>query len=103
MGQQVLVATDMAARGLDLPAIDLVLHFGMPLYRGKDGTFDPELYVHRTGRAGRVGGGFGLGYGYDSDSSRPTSDEMFRDADSVILYDPTAGEEPLLQGLKENL
>ena len=52
----VLVATDVASRGLDLPGVDLVLQFGVPRKDGKDGTFDHELYTHRAGRAGRVGG-----------------------------------------------
>lgn len=43
----VLVATDVAARGLDVPAISLVINFDLPL-----GAAD---YVHRIGRTGRAG------------------------------------------------
>ena len=43
----VLVATDMAARGLDIDDISHVFNFDLPL--------DPELYVHRVGRTGRAG------------------------------------------------
>ncbi|TKV60376.1 DEAD/DEAH box helicase [Nakamurella flava] len=43
----VLVATDVAARGLDVERIDLVVNFDAPL--------EPESYVHRIGRTGRAG------------------------------------------------
>lgn len=43
----VLVATDVAARGLDIPEIDLVVQYHLPQ--------DPESYVHRSGRTGRAG------------------------------------------------
>ena len=44
---QVLCASDVAARGLDIPDIDLVVNFDMP-HSGDD-------YLHRTGRTGRAG------------------------------------------------
>ncbi len=43
----VLVATDVAARGLDIDDISHVFNYDLPL--------DPELYVHRMGRTGRAG------------------------------------------------
>jgi len=43
----VLVATDVAARGLDIDNLDMVLNFDLPR--------DPEVYIHRIGRTGRAG------------------------------------------------
>ncbi|BEV36447.1 DEAD/DEAH box helicase [Synechococcus sp. M16CYN] len=43
----ILVATDVAARGLDVERIGLVVNYDMP--------FDSEAYVHRIGRTGRAG------------------------------------------------
>jgi len=44
---QVLVATDVAARGLDLPGINHVINYELPL--------NAEDYTHRIGRTGRIG------------------------------------------------
>ncbi len=43
----IVVATDVAARGIDVPRITHVLNVDMP--------YDPESYVHRIGRTGRAG------------------------------------------------
>jgi ATP-independent RNA helicase DbpA len=50
-----LVATDVAARGLDIQSLEAVINYDM--------SPDPEIYVHRigrTGRAGEVGNAYGL-------------------------------------------
>jgi ATP-dependent RNA helicase RhlE len=44
---RVMVATDVAARGLDIEALPAVINYELP--------FDPEDYVHRIGRTGRAG------------------------------------------------
>lgn len=44
---RVLVATDVAARGLDVQQLELVVNFDLP--------DDPDVYVHRVGRTGRAG------------------------------------------------
>jgi ATP-dependent RNA helicase DeaD len=43
----ILVATDVAARGIDVDNVDAVFNYDLPL--------DPEYYVHRIGRTGRAG------------------------------------------------
>ena len=43
----ILVATDVAARGIDVERVSHVLNFDIP--------YDPEAYVHRIGRTGRAG------------------------------------------------
>lgn len=43
----IIVATDVAARGIDIERVSLVINYDMP--------FDHETYVHRVGRTGRAG------------------------------------------------
>jgi ATP-dependent RNA helicase DDX3X len=47
---RILVATDVAARGLDVPAVTHVIQFDMP-----QSQEDFDVYVHRIGRTGRAG------------------------------------------------
>ncbi len=44
---ELLIATDVAARGLDIEHVSHVINYDIPL--------DPEIYVHRIGRTGRMG------------------------------------------------
>mmetsp|Transcript_8022 Transcript_8022/g.12281 ORF Transcript_8022/g.12281 Transcript_8022/m.12281 type:complete len:723 (-) Transcript_8022:917-3085(-) len=81
---KILVATDVASRGLDLLGVDLVLQFGIPRKSGKEGTYDSELYLHRAGRAGRIGGGL-------------------TPANVITLYDPLEGEGKILPHLEKEL
>ncbi|HXZ67249.1 MAG TPA: DEAD/DEAH box helicase [Alphaproteobacteria bacterium] len=58
----VLVATDIAARGIDIGGIDLVINFDLPEV--------PETYVHRIGRTARAGAG-GRAVSFCADHERP--------------------------------
>ena len=58
---QVLVATDVAARGIDIDGITHVVNFDIPV--------DPESYVHRIGRTGRAGAS-GIAISFCTESDR---------------------------------
>ncbi len=58
--QNILVATDVAARGLDIKGVDMVVNYELPQ--------DAESYVHRIGRTGRAGSeGFAFSFVSDRD------------------------------------
>lgn len=67
----VLVATDVAARGLDIKSLEAVINFELP--------HDPEIYVHRIGRTGRAGEkGIALSIYTESEQLRVDSIESFQ-------------------------
>jgi ATP-dependent RNA helicase RhlE len=79
---RVLVATDIAARGIDVPDISHVINFDLP--------DDPENYVHRIGRTGR-NGATGIAITLCDGSERG----KLRDVERLIRKTlPTSGELP---------
>jgi ATP-dependent RNA helicase RhlE len=68
---RVLVATDIAARGIDVKGIALVVNFDIPE--------EPEAYVHRIGRTARMGAS-GLAFSFCDPSERAS----FRDIQRLI-------------------
>jgi ATP-dependent RNA helicase DDX54/DBP10 len=47
MKREVLIVTDLAARGLDVPLLDFVIHYNF--------SDTPNLFIHRSGRVARMG------------------------------------------------
>lgn len=64
---QLLVATDVAARGLDVEGVTHVFNYDIPL--------DPESYVHRIGRTGRAGTK-GIAITFYSSADKPLLDAI---------------------------
>jgi len=88
--QGVLIATDVAARGIHVQDLDLVIHCGVPVSASgaarraktsKAELVNAEQFVHRTGRTGRMGAS----------------------GTSLLLFDPTAGETALLSVLERSI
>ncbi len=68
----VLVATDVASRGLDIKELEAVINFELPR--------DPEIYVHRIGRTGRAGSkGVALSLYIPSEAYRVNAIEEYQD------------------------
>jgi len=82
---QVLVATDIAARGLDIEALPHVVNYDLPNVS--------EDYVHRIGRTGRAGS-TGEAVSLVSGEDRPLMAAIERLIDRKIEHAPVAGFEP---------
>ncbi|GAV62918.1 DEAD domain-containing protein/Helicase_C domain-containing protein [Cephalotus follicularis] len=52
---QVLISTDLLARGFDQQQVNLVINFDLPFKHNSPSEPDYEVYLHRIGRAGRFG------------------------------------------------
>lgn len=77
-----LIATDVAARGIDIDDITHVIHYDVPLER--------ESYVHRTGRTGRAGRS-----GKSIMLATPFEDKFVRDIESFIGFEIPIQSEPI--------
>jgi ATP-dependent RNA helicase DeaD len=79
---KVLVATDVAARGLDIDDISHVINFDLPT--------DPEAYVHRIGRTGRAGkDGIAISLVTPGETSRLSRIESFTKQQISLAEIPT--------------
>jgi len=75
---KVLIATDVSARGIDIPNVDFVINYDMPE--------EPENYVHRVGRTGR-GTQKGIAISFCSSEEKETLDiiESFLDKPITVM------------------
>lgn len=72
---KVLIATDVSARGIDIPNVDYVINYDLPE--------QPENYVHRVGRTGR-GMQKGVAVSFCSDEEKPVLDQIQQYLDKPI-------------------
>ncbi len=82
---RILVATDVAARGIDIPAISHVINFDLPM--------SAEDYVHRIGRTGRAGA-TGIALSFVSNRDRRLVSEIERFTGMKMTPTVIPGMEP---------
>src|SRR5690606_8624253 len=82
---KILVATDVAARGLDVPALSNVINYDLPRHT--------EDYVHRIGRCGRAGR-TGIAISLCSMDDRPQLNAINRYLDRKMEVSVIEGMEP---------
>merc|ERR1711920_1140261 len=78
---QIMVATDVASRGLDIPNVSIVVNYDFPIGRG-----GVEDYIHRIGRTGRAGSK-GISVTYFTRNDDKSARELVRilkDADEEV-------------------
>jgi len=90
----VLVATDVAARGLDIDSLDLVINYHI--------AHDPETHVHRIGRTGRAGSR-GIACTLYSNREMYKVDALELGVDSEKYSDPLPSESLLDKPVKKPL
>lgn len=86
---KILIATDVAARGIDVPDISHVFNFDMPM--------SPEDYVHRIGRTGRAGRD-GIAISLVNPGDKPHLKRIERFLDTKIPVTVIPGFEPKKSG-----
>ena len=76
-----LIASDVAARGLDINELDLVINFEL--------SADPEVHIHRVGRTGRAGAkGISISLVCESDAFMMPSIEALLGESLSFTYPP---------------
>ncbi len=91
---RVLVATDVAARGLDLPALDVVIHADLP--------YDAQIMLHRSGRTGRAGRK-GIAILVVPAQKRRLAERLFREARIEPLRGTPPSADAIVERDKERL
>lgn len=82
--QKVLITTDVAARGIDIPNVEIVVNYDLPE--------NPENYVHRCGRTGRgMNTGFAISFCSDDERELLTNIEEYT-GEEVTTYELSRGE-----------
>jgi len=91
---RILVATDIAARGIDVAGIELVINYDLPE--------DAENYVHRIGRTGRAGHeGRAISFATPEQGADVRSIEKLIKTALPVLEHPELPRESFIQGLKQ--
>ncbi len=78
---RVLVATDIASRGIDVSGIELVINYDLPE--------ESENYIHRIGRTGRAGG-----KGHAISFATPDQEKDIRNIERLMRIEIPLGEHP---------
>lgn len=88
---KILIATDIAARGIDVEDLSLVINFDLPNV--------PETYVHRIGRTGRASAS-GIAVSFCDKEERP----YLRDIEKLIKQQvPRMPEHPFIEDIQEEV
>jgi ATP-dependent RNA helicase DeaD len=87
---RILVATDVAARGIDIPDIATVIH--------ADVAKEADVYTHRSGRTGRAGK-TGRSLSIVPVSAQARMHRMFRDARVTARWEPVPSPKKIRQGV----
>jgi len=87
---RVLVATDIAARGIDVSDLSMVINYDMPNV--------PQMYIHRIGRTGRAGaGGNALSF------CDPTERDYLNDINKLLAVNiPLTADHPFIRNEKKS-
>lgn len=97
---KVLIATDLIARGIDVPQVTMVVNYDLPLKQ--NATVDCETYLHRIGRTGRFGAN-GIAINLCTATEIKQLEDIKKFYACTISELPTDGEviERMVKGLRE--